>query len=108
MCPVTGKLKKVEQKVGEKVRDGCVTFDEKYLHAAARAGLGDQNGMYSHIGVISRHTKPSLQKYVPVSRGGSEHRKPNIRQMINGIGRTVQSEKQTENKQWKPEEKFKG
>lgn len=45
VCPVTGKLKKLDPSQNGKVRDGCVSFDEKYLHAAADAGLGSNSGM---------------------------------------------------------------
>jgi len=48
--PVTGKMTVVDPKstVG-KVREGCMMIDEKYLRAAAAAGLGGANGKYYNV-----------------------------------------------------------
>lgn len=53
--PVTGKMVAVtEQDTAGMVRDGAMMLPEKYLRAAAEAGLGSQNGMYSHMGALTK------------------------------------------------------
>lgn len=44
VCSVTGKLKTITKTESKKTRDGCISFDHKYLNAAARAGLGSNDG----------------------------------------------------------------
>ena len=55
--PVTGKMEAVKndgKQTGDKVREGCMMIDRKYLSAATEAGLGSSNGMYSHLSGVRR------------------------------------------------------
>lgn len=69
--------------------------------------------MYSHIGVLSRHTSQCMRNQTgsSVSRGRQQKVKnQNIRRMVNGIARTMNNEgtsTQKENEKWIPNEKFK-
>lgn len=54
--PVTGKMTTVAKTkdANDMVREGSMYIPKEYLHAAAAAGLGNANGMYSHMAGIRR------------------------------------------------------
>jgi hypothetical protein len=71
--PVSGALEKVDaSRESGTFKSGCLTLPEKYMHAAAEAGLGEGTGMFSHIKSLNRMGVHDVSSGESMSRGGAK------------------------------------
>ncbi|GBG30540.1 Hypothetical Protein FCC1311_067602 [Hondaea fermentalgiana] len=71
--PVTGKMTTVAKTkdADNMVREGSMYIPKEYLHAAAAAGLGSANGMYSHMSGLRRELNGGHNLAGPTRSGGA-------------------------------------
>jgi len=84
--PVTGKMTSVTKNANAKdmVREGSLHIPKEYLFAAAEAGLGNANGMYSHMTGLRRELSGAHN--VSASASSRPTRKPTYEPKVNNLG----------------------